>query len=340
MTTITRTSRVVLSLLAFFATIALARAQATEIEQEFQQLVQKLDQWQQQIQPLLTDKNLRPLGKVIDEARNAKTLDEQQRLSAEISQIVAACRDAEQVAKPEDQKYLQMLIGYAYIENIGIPYNSAEAARWFSKAADQNFPEAQYILGKMYIEGAGVPKNTSKGVQLIQDAANQNFAVAQYVLGRMLQEGTIVPANKEAAFYWLLKAARQAPIADDNTIANAQAKTAMCYLCGDGVAKNINEGISWMQKAAEQGLPEAQGMMGALYSTEGDIPIDYTKAMYWYKKAAAQNNAIAQYYLGRMYYYGLGVPKDKAEAIKWLQKSADQKYEEAQAALADLLNEK
>ena len=41
----------------------------------------------------------------------------------------------------------------------GVPQSSAEAARWYSRAADQNHALSQYNLGLMYTHGRGVPKD-------------------------------------------------------------------------------------------------------------------------------------------------------------------------------------
>ena len=46
-----------------------------------------------------------------------------------------------------------------YDKRQGVPQNYAEAVKWYRKAAEQGFAEAQYNLGKMYHTGQGVPKD-------------------------------------------------------------------------------------------------------------------------------------------------------------------------------------
>lgn len=41
----------------------------------------------------------------------------------------------------------------------GAPRDYAEAAKWFRKAADQDYPDAQINLGLLYYKGLGVPKD-------------------------------------------------------------------------------------------------------------------------------------------------------------------------------------
>ena len=45
----------------------------------------------------------------------------------------------------------------------GIERDDAEAASWFTRAANQGFVRAQRILGQMYLTGTGVPKDLVKG---------------------------------------------------------------------------------------------------------------------------------------------------------------------------------
>jgi len=46
-----------------------------------------------------------------------------------------------------------------YQRGNGVPKDSAEAVKWWSKAAEQGDATAQYGLGNVYREGRGVPKD-------------------------------------------------------------------------------------------------------------------------------------------------------------------------------------
>jgi TPR repeat protein len=46
-----------------------------------------------------------------------------------------------------------------YANGEGVPKNYTEAAKWYRKAAELGYPEAQYSLGLMYANGEGVPKD-------------------------------------------------------------------------------------------------------------------------------------------------------------------------------------
>jgi hypothetical protein len=46
-----------------------------------------------------------------------------------------------------------------YNDGEGVPENDAEAVKWYRKAADQGYADAQSNLGVMYYGGDGVPEN-------------------------------------------------------------------------------------------------------------------------------------------------------------------------------------
>lgn len=80
----------------------------------------------------------------------------------------------------------------------------------------------------------------------------------------------------------------------------AQAKLAALYLLGrDGYEKNDKLAAEWMEKAAKQGNVDAQVVMGALYDRGQGVTGDTDKATQWYEKAAAQGHATSLAILGR-----------------------------------------
>jgi TPR repeat protein len=63
---------------------------------------------------------------------------------------------------------------------------------------------------------------------------------------------------------------------------------------------------------------------------------DVVEGVKWYKKAAEQGHAVAQFNLGICYDNGNGVKKDREEAARWFKKAADQGDVKAQKCLEDL----
>lgn len=80
----------------------------------------------------------------------------------------------------------------------------------------------------------------------------------------------------------------------------AEAKLASAYLLGrDGLEKDEIKAAEWMEKAARQGLIDAQVVMGALYDRGMGVANDRDKATQWYEKAAAQGHSTSIAILGR-----------------------------------------
>lgn len=80
----------------------------------------------------------------------------------------------------------------------------------------------------------------------------------------------------------------------------AQAKFASMHLLGrEGLAKNPVKAAEWMEKAAKQGLLEAQVVMAAMYDRGLGVKQDVKKATGWYEKAAKQGHGASLAILGK-----------------------------------------
>jgi TPR repeat protein len=194
------------------------------------------------------------------------------------------------------------------------------------RAAARKDPKAQYQLGQLYLSGRGVPQNFQTAAEWFKQAADKD-AAAQYTLGFCYASGTGVTKSMSRATAYYLDAARQGH-------AEAQFKVAVCYEKGLGVSRaNAAEAAKWYRKAAEQGVVEAQNVLG----NQARQAHNYTEAVKWYNLAAVRGLASAQYWLGISYQYGQGFEhKDSVEAYKWFSLSAQNGYEPANTALEDL----
>ena len=64
-------------------------------------------------------------------------------------------------------------------KGIGTDKNPEKVLFWLNKAAEQNFPEAQYNLANAYRDGVVVQKNEEKALELYLKSAEQNLPEAQ-----------------------------------------------------------------------------------------------------------------------------------------------------------------
>ena len=75
---------------------------------------------------------------------------------------------------------------------------------------------------------------------------------------------------------------------------------------------------------AEQGVLDAQLILGSMYDIGLGVHQDYPEAVKWYRLAAEQGNAFAQEKLGWKYILGEGVPQDDVLAHMWLNLAASE----------------
>jgi len=104
--------------------------------------------------------------------------------------------------------------------------------------------------------------------------------------------------------------------------ANAQSWLGAGYEQGWFGKPDVKEAFKWLSRAAAQGNPDAQFILGQMYETGEGVWQNYAQAANWYRLAAehvpdfggagqGRNN------LGLLYMHGLGVPKDFIQAYMW-----------------------
>ena len=113
----------------------------------------------------------------------------------------------------------------------------------------------------------------------------------------------------------------------------AQLNLGAAYDNGMGVKRDIEQALIWYQKAAEQGLAEAQFNLAHLLVTE---EISTVAAAEWMLKAAEQGMVDAEFLMGVIYAEGIGVEIDPVESRRWLEKAANKGHIRARARLKEM----
>ena len=76
-----------------------------------------------------------------------------------------------------------------YHEGRGVPQSDKEAVKWYQKAAEQGYADAQFNLGVMYKIGRGVPQSDKEAVKWYQQAADQGDVDAlKFLTGLSLKQ--------------------------------------------------------------------------------------------------------------------------------------------------------
>ena len=173
--------------------------------------------------------------------------------------------------------------------------NYAEAAKWYLKAAEQGFAQAQCSLGYMYAHGEGVKEDKVEAIKWYRKAAEQGEDTAQWRLGNMYDSGSGVRQDKTEAAKWYRKSAEQGNLC-------GQFFLGLLYELGEGVREDITQAFYWYRKSAEQGYDIAQWRLGNMYENGEGVKQDYTEAVKWYRKAAEQGNEDAKKELVKLGY--------------------------------------
>lgn len=213
------------------------------------------------------------------------------------------------------------------------------------------------FLQSASVQAQSVP--TASSLAAIRKAAEQGDAASQHKLGVAYVNGQGVPEDPAQGMNWLRKALAQGHAetqlwfglllyqsgqdysqaaelfrkAADQGEPDAQVMLGDSYHRGRGMPQDYTQSAYWYRKAAEQGNVSGQLFLGSAYASGQGVAQDYAQATNWYRKAAEQGDASAQAKVGRAYFGGHGVPQDYTKAVYWLRKSAEQGIAEAQLLL-------
>ena len=89
----------------------------------------------------------------------------------------------------------QRKLGSMYCSGEEVPQDYQEAAKWYTKAANQEDAKAQYELALMYAKGLGVEQDEQQALWWLLKAADHGDAEAQYTLGNAYDLGSFVERN-------------------------------------------------------------------------------------------------------------------------------------------------
>ncbi len=160
----------------------------------------------------------------------------------------------------------------------------------------------------------------------IKYKAKKGDREAQLKLGKLYLEGDerIKPDNKKA-FHWISQSAEQ-------EFPPAQYYIAQCYEDGIGVDVDLEKSLSFLIKAAEQGVEPAQSKAAAKLIAKND----FDKAAKYLQMSSEQGNIDSSRKLGQLFLQTEGKNQDLLQAIKYLGRAAESGDSQAMLLLANL----
>lgn len=180
---------------------------------------------------------------------------------------------------------------------------------------------AQYALAQHYGGATGEALDLRQAFGYLRQAAAQGHGPAQSDLGFLYFNGNgQVPKDLAQSFLWFGKAARQGVVV-------AQCMLGDFYQGGWGGARqDFAQAVQWYRRTAttqDRCAPKSQFALYTSYASGQGVRKDPQAALTWLQRAAAAGHPRAQYTLGRAYQQGQGVPRDAELAREWLRKSRE-----------------
>lgn len=194
---------------------------------------------------------------------------------------------------------------------IGTTRDYQQAFEYFKRALSQGLLFARSSLGEMYEKGLGT------SFMNYREAASQYLLLAQHGISLALFRRYLLYSHKghdsgiahQTAIEALTKAA---------LLGNPHAQHHL-YHRRFWFPQDIDVETQWLQRAAQQGIPEAQHCLGIHYLNGAGVPQSNEQAIFWLQKAALQNNDEAKYKLAKLLFNN----KNYTEAFRWWKSAAD-----------------
>ena len=262
------------------------------------------------------------------------------------------------------------LLIWVYLINYSVPVaaslqagNEAFMSGDFAEArilwsqSDNPHPQSLHNLGMLYSQRIGVPKELDRAASFFYQAAIQGYAPSQYWYALNLLNQTEDQINSSEIIFWLKNA-------DAQGFAAASYELGKQYVDGLHTEKNLPLAISYLQKAVDANISEAERLLSTIEIdlpgvtknsdetqitarlTEGRgtlaqrklfykgqkafIRQDYDIAVQHWAPLAEQGMAKAQYGIAFMLESGWGVVQDFKEAAYWYKLSAQKGHRKAQ----------
>ena len=163
-------------------------------------------------------------------------------------------------------------------------------------------------------------KDFEASIQIFKSLAESGNAFAQYMFGTSYFYGNGVELNKEMSFFWISEAVLQ-------NFVGAQAMAGVMLIRGEGVEKNIRDGIDLLSKAADQDDIYSCTVLAEIYSGHyGNnlVEIDQIKEIKYLEKGARLNDPKCMQRLAYFLSDGVeGVPADQERSLNLNLKAAE-----------------
>lgn len=218
--------------------------------------------------------------------------------------------------KAAEQGFVDAQINLAvyYTTGEGVPVDLEKATYWFMKAAEQGDAQAQYNLALNYKNGVGVEKDESSAFEWYQKSAMQGYPVSLYALAELYEKGEccIKDSAKAEELYKIAFDALNKCSAKELEDKYLYFFLAKMYYDGKGVTKDLTKAFELYSKSAELGDCAALCNLGEMYLKGESVEKDYNKALELFNQALECNELLPV----RCAKYNLGKMYLKGEGVE------------------------
>lgn len=165
----------------------------------------------------------------------------------------------------------------------GVNQDTAEARKWYAKAAELGYVPALHALGLASQAGVGGSRDIVQARAYFQEAADEGYVPSQYALARLYDLGDGVPPDQAKAFaYYKAAALKGHP--------DALSALALYFYEGEQVPKNLATARQLLNQAAMRGQSEAMFNLAVMSANGEGGSKDLGMAYVWFSLAKASGH--------------------------------------------------
>ncbi|KAI7890232.1 uncharacterized protein EV154DRAFT_465932 [Mucor mucedo] len=189
----------------------------------------------------------------------------------------------------------QFRLGILYNDGLGVLRDYQCAFEYYTTAADTgNHVLAMYNLGVLYENGDYVPKDYPKAFELYSKASEFDDEISLYKVATWYEKGRGTAQNYKKAISIYRR------LVNDDRRSEAHYRIGRMYDEGHGVSQNYLQAYKNYFVLARIGNPKAQMRVGIMHLNGLGIDKSKDEGIYWLEKAAQGGNDLADAMLNEM----------------------------------------
>ncbi|NUN69623.1 MAG: sel1 repeat family protein [Bacteroidetes bacterium] len=246
-------------------------------------------------------------------------------------------RAAVWMKRAADQEYILALFNYGiYLNNgWGVDWDPFEAYRYFVRSAERNMREGQYVLGVMYTDNLIVARNYQTAYDWVYRSAHQGYQPARDLLTELEKRGI---TGSSAVRKDSVKGNQRTPLPLQQALTSNQVIQPVLLDFDEDTTVQADD-MTLLQELFNEGNEELRTTLGISRILTDSLQRDST-GFALIVRAAEVGNPEAMTIVARCYEKGVGVKKDKLAAAVHYIRAIRLDSRRAPALLWRLINEK